>query len=334
MIRAILFCFGVLFATVALGQPISGQKVTTAKIEQADLAVLFRDNAESPRLLSGIQSLFNLKSAADFDAYDPDDAGASAGMNFEHIIAGHRDPANRFTPRHGRYELYRLPDGKSVTLVRKPEDSPWKVSSTLKYIVNEPHYIDIEFRCVAREERRFGERGYAIFFFANYMNDVAEIPLHFRGITEAGGEERWVAGEAPETHPDWRRGGTYRHAEAADLAYDEDHNFKLNVWSYEYPRYTEPFYFGRAANNMVFILMFDKAYSPEDEIRFSLFKFKALREVDPQLRPAWDFQYVIHRVEEGKPYGFRARLVWKKFISADNCFAEYRFWQENLGRNQ
>ena len=161
MIRAISFWFVILFAVVAFGQPTSGQKVTTARIEQGDLAVLFRDNSESPRRLSGIQSLFNLKSAAGFDAYDPEDGGASAGMNFEHIIAGHSDEANRFTPRHGRYDLFRLADGKSVMLVRRPEDSPWKVSSTLKYAVNEPHYIDVEFQCVAHDARRFGERAYA-----------------------------------------------------------------------------------------------------------------------------------------------------------------------------
>ena len=58
----------------------------------------------------------------------------------------------------------------------------------------------------------------------------------------------------------------------ADLGYDADHNFKLNSWSYAWPRFTKPFYFGKAAHGMVFLLMFDKLYTEEDEIRFSLFK--------------------------------------------------------------
>ena len=41
-----------------------------------------------------------------------------------------------------------------------------------------------------------------------------------------------------------------------------------------YPRFTKPFYYGRAPKGMVFILMFNKMYSAEDEIRFSLFNFK------------------------------------------------------------
>lgn len=59
------------------------------------------------------------------------------------------------------------------------------------------------------------------------------------------------------------------------------------------------------------------------EIRFSLFKFKVPR----RPRPAWDFQYVIHRVETGKNYGFKGRLVWKRFVSAEDCREEYRRWR-------
>ena len=72
---------------------------------------------------------------------------------------------------------------------------------------------------------------------------------------------------------------------------------------------------------MVFILMFNKLYTREDEIRFSLFKFKL------QPRPAWDFQYVIHRVEPGRSYRFDGRLVWKKFVSQRDCQREYWGWK-------
>ncbi len=74
---------------------------------------------------------------------------------------------------------------------------------------------------------------------------------------------------------------------------------------------------------MAFILMFDKLYTREDEIRFSLFKFK----VPKHPRPAWDFQYVIHKVEAGKTYAFRGRLVWKKFVSAEDCAEECERWR-------
>jgi hypothetical protein len=106
------------------------------------------------------------------------------------------------------------------------------------------------------------------------------------------------------------------------VEYDANSDFRLNSWSYDWPRYTEPFYFGRAAHGMTLILMFDRAYSPEDEVRFSLFKFKLPR----RPRPAWDFQYVVHKVTSGRTYGFRGRLIWKKFVSAEDCREEFRKW--------
>ncbi|MBI4661452.1 MAG: hypothetical protein HY735_21730 [Verrucomicrobia bacterium] len=86
----------------------------------------------------------------------------------------------------------------------------------------------------------FGARGYAVLFFANYMNDVAEVPIHFRGIEQAGAPEKWIRAEAPPGHPDYSTGGTYRSAVTEGLQYDQDHNFKLNLWSYDYPRFTQP----------------------------------------------------------------------------------------------
>lgn len=306
----------------------AGERVQTARIEAGNLSVVFRDNSESPSVLGGVQSLFNTEAAKEFDAYDPDAPGASAGLNFEHIISGHDDRHNKFTPRHGGYDLYRLPDRRSVMLVRDAKDSPWAFSSAMKYTVTAPHYIDLEFTCRAHDASRFGQRGSAILFWANYMNDVAEVPLHFRGVEAPGAKEKWIAADAPPGHPHWNQGGTYRSLPASDLEYDHDLKFRLNSWSYDYPRFTKPFYYGRAARDMVFIIMFDRMYSERDEIRFSLFKFKLKRHP----RPAWDFQYVIHKVEESKQYGYKSRVVWKRFVSPEDCLREYEAWAGDGGR--
>ena len=141
-----------------------------------------------------------------------------------------------------------------------------------------------------------------------------------------GAEETWIRAEAPPGHPDYNGGGTYRGVAAKTLEYDQNHNFKLNLWSYDYPRFAQPFYYGRAAHEMGFVLMFDRMWSAEDEIRFSLFKFKIPRHP----RPAWDFQYVIHKVEPSKTYGFKGRLVWKKFVSPEDCRDEYLRWKATL----
>lgn len=320
-------------AMVASSSAQTDESIATAaivRIERGELAATFRDNSESPQLLSGIDSLFHLTQAPNFDAFDPTARGASAGLNFEHIISGQETPHNKFTPRHGPFTLHQLPDGRSVRLVRQAEDCPWKVASTLEYTVTEPHYIDFTFRCTPQDAFLFGHRGYAIFFFANYMHDVADVSLHFRGHRAPGSAEEWIAADAPQGHTDWNGGGNYRALAAEDLTYDDDVTFRLNTWSYDWPRIARPFYYGRAAHGMTLILMFDRLYSDRDQIRFSLYKFK----LPKHPRPAWDFQYAVNRVEAGQEYGFRGRLVWKPFVSADDCRAEYERWAAALGRKQ
>jgi len=322
LLNCALFCA----TTVTAAEESPGQRVESLKLQRGNLDILFRDNSQSPGVLSGLDSLFHVTDAPGYDAFDPDDAGASAGLNFEHVISGHPNAANAFTPRRGKYELHRLDDGASAMLVRKAEDDPWALASSPKYSVNVSNAVDFEFKCRAEKPELFGRRGYAVLFFANYMNDVAEVPIHFRGVAAAGAKEQWIQADAPPGHADYNHGGTYRSLPALDLRYDTNHNFKLNLWSYDYPRFTQPFYYGRAARGMVFILMFDRMHSAEDEIRFSLFKFKVPR----RPRPAWDFQYVIHKVEAGQTYEFKGRLVWKTFVSVEDCHDEFHRWRATL----
>jgi hypothetical protein len=314
------------FAFLQASDAQDGEPVPSARIDHGELSVTFRDNSQSPVQLSGIDALFNLQHAADYDAYDPDTGGASAGLNFEHIISGHANPNNKFTPRHGRYTRQKLPDRKSVLLVRRASDSPWKVASTLKYVVNEPHYVDFTFHCTPQNASLFGHNEYAVFFFANYMNDVQDVALHFRGHESGDAQEDWISADAPKGHPDWNGGGNYRDLSAGALEYDDDVQFRLNTWSYDWPRIAKPFYYGRASRGMTLILMFDRLHSERDQIRFSLYKFK----LPKHPRPAWDFQYVINKVESGAEYGFRGRLIWKKFVSAEDCLNEYEQWSATL----
>jgi hypothetical protein len=308
------------------GDEAQWQAVETADLSAGDLCVLFLDNSQSPRVLSGADSLFNVRHAPEFDAFDPDTPGASAGLNFEHIIAGHASPNNRFTPRHGRYVLKRHLSAPSLRLVRETSDDPWLMSSTLTYTLVAPDSIDIDFRCRAHEPALFGKRGYGLLFFANYMNDMEQIALNFPGIEKLGEKEHWIAADAPAGHRDYNGGGTYRAADAPALEYDADHDFKLNLWSYDSPRFTRGVYFGRAAHGMALVMMFDRTYTERDEIRFSLFKFKVAKFP----RPAMDWQYVIHKVEPDQEYGFRARLTWTKFLSPEDCLAEYQRWLAGL----
>ena len=313
----------ILLGTMADGWA-QGEIQTEVSLESLAPQVIVRDNSDSPERLSGLQSLFHRVTTPQFDAYDPDTPGASAGLNFEHIISGHRNPNNKFTPRHGKYTLYEK-TSESTVLVRRAEDSPWRVSSEFHYQLSEPEAIDFDFECQFHEPGLLGERGYAAFFFANYMNDVIDPALHFRGIGSESGEEQWIRAEAPKGHIDYNGGGSYRGLNAEPLNYDTNHDFKLNLWSYDYPRFTLPFYYGKASNGMCLILMCDKGVEPDEEIRFSLFKFK-LKKFS---RPAWDFQFVVRKVRPMIRYGFSGRLIWKPFESPEDCLNEYQRWIES-----
>ena len=138
------------------GSSADPKSLSTVTLRRGALTATFRDNAQSPRLLSGIDQLFH-DSAASFDAFDPDSPGASAGLNFEHIISGHASPYHRFTPRSGRFSLHGDPGQPTVRLVRRAEDSPWRVSGELTYTLCPPHYVDFQFRCKADEAERFAD---------------------------------------------------------------------------------------------------------------------------------------------------------------------------------
>ena len=59
----------------------SDDPVKSLQIDVGDLSIQFQDNSQSPGVLSGVQSLFNVKDAPEFDAYDPDGRGSSAGRD-------------------------------------------------------------------------------------------------------------------------------------------------------------------------------------------------------------------------------------------------------------
>jgi hypothetical protein len=91
--RRFVACLGTATPALALASSFSleekeAKAVQTCTITEGNLKVVLRDNARSPKVLSGLVSLFHQKDAPTFDAFDPDSPGASAGLNFEHIISG------------------------------------------------------------------------------------------------------------------------------------------------------------------------------------------------------------------------------------------------------
>ena len=66
----------------------------------------------------------------------------------------------------------------------------------------------------------------------------------------------------------------------------------------------------------MFLLMFDR----KENIRFTH------SPTGGGGTPAWDFQLIIPNYRVGERYGFRARIVVKKFISREDVIREYERW--------
>ena len=196
----------------------------TLSRQAGDLAVIFRDNTYSPQALSGIRSLINVQDAP---AYNP----FRIALNFEHILSGHRDEANNFRPRHGPYHLKEHADGRSIIFEREAEDSPWEIGSRMTVTPAAGNALDFTFTCSPRSVKKLGSHRYAVLFWANYLNPVPNIDLHFRGVEVEGAAEDWMAVEAPASDVVHRNGGSYRHRDARRLPIDADHNVPWNVSS-------------------------------------------------------------------------------------------------------
>lgn len=272
-----------------------------AELQVGALTATFAGNGTG---LSGVQALYH-EARPDFDAFDPWTPGASAGLNFEHLTAGHRDGRNQFAPRAGRMALEVRSDGQAVRLTRAAGDSPWGVASTLTYEMAPPHYIDLRFRCTITDPAAFDPQGYALFFFASYMNVVEDIAIHFPG---------------PGDWESWPWAGTLKAVDADELEVAPDHDWPLNSRAYDAPRIAEPYYYGRVWDGMVWAMLFDRLRTPDDEIRFGMWAFKGAP------FPAWDWGYVVHDVRSGV-CGFDARAIFKPWAGREDIVEEYEAWR-------
>ena len=285
-----------------------GEPIEVVRLESGVLEYSVSDNSRSPQVLSGLESLSYGTGAERIEAF-------GAGLNLEHVFSGHRDLHNRFCARRHPYLLCREREGDSVFLVRLASQSPWSIEHVTRLTPAAPHSIDIDFRCRFLDASRFGSRAYAGFFWANYMRELHDGVLQFRGTEDEDGgrEEKWIRAE-PRVGWDV---GTYQASGAGPLEFDLDHNMGLNLRAFSSPRFTRPFFFSRCADNMVLMLMFDRMAGASDEIRFSSFP------------PAVDFQYVVRDIKPGRRYGFRARLSWRPWVSREDCLQEWSSWQSS-----
>jgi len=240
-----------------------------------------------------------------------------AGMNFEHIWDGEKwwEPAEAlFEPRTSEIVLHRLSEN-SVQL-HMPPSNLHKLESWTQFTVTAPHYIDMDFFCIPRAETF--DRGYIGLFWASYINttDSDEKPYYFIGAHKDSRKRQWVSW-LPAAHA---KGGTVRfQEEVRQISFNPDFTPMLYN-SFADTLYTYPFYYGRRGT-MVHIMMFD---SP-GAIRFSLSPSSG-GPVKPGTNPAWDWQFIVHDYEVGEKYGYKARMVYKPWVSVADVIDEYEKW--------
>lgn len=286
------------------------QQDTTVTIKNQKLTVSFANNkAYSPshwKGYSGISELYH--SAQDSSVFMIN----HAGFNFEFIVSGD-SLAQKFEPRRHSVELYSRSENE-VMLYQSPTPQSQVESLTIFELVND-EFIDVTFRCVVHAGDFF-KYGYAGLFWASYIDTPKDKNIYFKGFEKSETTAHWIKAISQRhgiksTH----KGENDEH----DLYFAPNFNIKLFNSFSDY-RYESPFYYGRF-HNMVLAYLFDSL----EVIRFAQSPTGGGR-----TQPAWDFQFIIPDLKYEHEYSFRARIIYKPFISEQDIEEEYESWKKDL----
>ena len=258
----------------------------------------------------------------------------AVGLNFEHIMNGSAADAEicMFTPRTDSCLLLQH-QPSAASIIHRAEDSNWAMDSEMHYTSPGGNCIDLEFKATPRSNRF--PLGYVAFMWASYMDKARDRKIYFYGERE--GRESWLS-FGDDTEGGFET-GTIAHCGAPPLPYEKGAQ-TLNIIENAHKKFKLPFYYGLMAGDgdlatpghtMAYIMMFDQA-AP---IRFAMWNFITDSKGAPDPHsPAWDWQYVIQNPEVGRQYGYRARVIYKPFISPEDVEQEYRHWVDSLDKQQ
>jgi len=275
-------------------------------IQAGDLTATFADNeAYGPvhsQKYNGISELRHV-SATD-NLFVPD----YAGFNLEHFFGGDL-LEELFEPRLCPMVLTQL-DARSVRLHQAPTPIS-KVESETVFTVVPPHFIDVEVKVVFHDLAEFSH-GYAGVFWASYINLPEDRHIYFFGTSPDNPEPHWISAFS-EKHG---VKSTHLHVDDTFQPYfAPDFNAVLASHFSDY-RYVEPFYYGRRGD-MVYAIFFDRT----EGIRFSQSPTGG-----GHTNPAWDHQLVVPDPKIGTPYSYRARLMYKPWVSNEDVRETFQAW--------
>ncbi len=285
-------------------------------LRAGELTAVVGDNSAEGGHRAGYNGVWSLRhSAGSRSVFVP----AVAGLNLEHIVTGGPLADNEvfFEPRHAPMELRRI-DGSEAEL-HQPPTPVSHVESWTRFRLVAPHYLEMDFRCVAR--RPVFERGYLALFWASYMDAPEDKSLHFLGGLEDRKGGLWTQ-FCPQWHNDQ---STVRHRDDRfEMAFADDGRDTL-FKSFSRFRFDEPFFYGHI-DELTWVVMFDRS----EGIRFTHSPSGGGVNAERlTTNPAWDFQFVVDRPEVGKEYGFRVRTALRPRCSREEVLEEFRKWRES-----
>jgi len=309
---ASLLLLGVCSAGQAAMTSEGADTVHTARIRAGDLDVSVIDTSEHPEHTTGVSGIFRLLHQA-----RPDEQpilATGAFLNFEHVFSGDAETYSRhiMAPRLSPMKLRKL-DDTTVQLFQEAAGE-WPLETTITYDVVPPCYIDFTIEYKATAPDGFAKHGYIGVFFASYINFPLDRSIHFLG-RKRGTEEpfRWIKGFSPA------HGVRAVHRSVNDffeMPCDPGFNIMLAGGDSGY-EYSHPFYFGRF-RDMVIVQMFEST----SIVRFAQSPCSG----GTKRHPAWDFFILTPDFKVGQTYTTRGRLVYKRFVSAEDVIEEYEKW--------
>ena len=277
-----------------------------------DLEVEIGDNASRGHHKSGYNGIWSLKhSSSDRSLFVP----TYAGLNHEHIFDGATVGGSNvfFEPRHAAMTFQQT--GELEAELHQPPTPTFQLESWSRFRLTAPHYIDLEYRCVARQH--VFDFGYIGLFWASYINAPEDKSMYFHGSI------------APE-RPSWMQLCTHRHNDESTVRGHEDKidleflpGYRECLYNNFSPmRFDLPFYYGMFGNH-TFIVMFDRSQS----IRFSHSPSGGgYNRTLETTNPAWDFQFIVPDYEVNEEYGFKLRVVFREKCTRSDILEEYQQW--------
>lgn len=311
---AIVLAVGFVFlALPAYTEPIHSAEMTWGKCRG-----VFTDNTS--RETNGLAHVY-------YAGYPDTDQFALGGLNMERLASGivADDPrGSRFTPREDPCILT-VESPKQIRLYWPAAGSQWGAECSMVFIGSDEGYLDLAFQMTFTQD--FWTKApftppLAGALFASYLGVNRVRAMYFYGIDR--GKTDWIE----------FRGGTVdgdpmniRANGLPPFQFEERCANRCCLETNRNTTYLLPLHYGlldgdgdagTPDDTLMYLLMFDN----REAIQLGYAQW-----TNGKFGPALDWEFIITNPRKDVPYGFRARLVLKPFVSRDDVLAEYEKWR-------